>query len=281
MKKKIALSGMAVVAVLSLVGCGGGGSVPTSNNTGTAQYVDSAVAGVNFTCGSQTGVTDDKGTFTFEKGKNCKFTLAGITLKDVPSDELVNHGKIVESNITVATFLQSIDKDGNASNGIQIPKEVEKVLKDTKIKVVPQDDNTLKEVCSELQQRDKGFKGHVKTIEEVHHHLEHTITESTKELIAGKTLYTIDEENDGTYTILKLVVNKDATSMVVTELDDNESKTLKIEVIGNNVKGEDGTSHYITKVTNKYIKGHKDNVNKKFILYFNLSDAKKALKDKK
>ena len=107
-KTSLVISSVAVIA-LSLAGCGGGSgssTTPQTATTGTGYYVDSAVAGVNYTCGSQTGTTDKDGKFTFEKGQDCTFELAGITLKKVPADNLADNTKVVENNVSVARFLQ-------------------------------------------------------------------------------------------------------------------------------------------------------------------------------
>jgi hypothetical protein len=91
-KTSLMVSGVAI-ALLGLSGCGGGsGSSATqqTTTTGTGYYVDSAVIGVDYVCGDQKGKTGAGGEFTFEKGQNCSFTLAGIPLKTVPADNLVD-----------------------------------------------------------------------------------------------------------------------------------------------------------------------------------------------
>jgi len=179
MKKRVLLNGMAIITVLSLVGCGGGGS--GGSTTATGYYVDSAIEGVEYTCGGHTGITDASGAFHFEQGSSCQFSLGDIVLRHTNAEELSNNIKIVEDNIDVARFLQSIDKDGNAENGIQIPKTVKDILKANNIKHVPNDDTTLVQIVSELEQQDAEFHGRVKTHAEAEHHVNQTKEEIKKE----------------------------------------------------------------------------------------------------
>ena len=238
--KKINLIGLSIVSVAVLAGCGGGGNPPkgtnpSGTNTGTGYYVDSAVEGVNYSCGSQTGVTDKDGKFTFEEGKGCTFSIAGIKLREVKKDDLKDGKKVLENDLEVAQFLQSIDSDGDASNGIQIKPEVLKVLNDALKgkKDVPKGDE-LEGVVSEIEQQVPDFKGEVKTKEEVKTHLEKSATQITKELLAGKTFYAYIEDGDHK-ELTTLVINKDATSFtgeVLAGEEKGEKFTEKIEIQG-------------------------------------------------
>ncbi len=105
--KKVLSSGLAVGAVLSLVGCGGGGSNPPAEaavQTGTAYYLDSAVSGVNYKCGSTEGITGANGEFTFEKGQSCTFYLGDIKLREMDKALLADGKKIVEEDTKVAVL---------------------------------------------------------------------------------------------------------------------------------------------------------------------------------
>jgi len=115
-----------------LVGCGGGSGSDTSVSvaTGQAFYVDSAVSGVDYTCGGHTGVTGSKGEFTFESGHSCTFSLEKIKLREVTADKLENGKEIQETNIDVARVLLSLDRDHNPDNGISIDGGIVKSLID-------------------------------------------------------------------------------------------------------------------------------------------------------
>jgi len=179
-KTSLMISGMAIT-LLALTGCGGGSDSSTTQQTtatGTGYYVDSAVAGVNYICGSQTGITDKDGKFIFEQGKDCTFKVAGLILRKVQADNLVDNAKLVENNVTVARFLQSIDTDGNPSNGILITSEtltvLTNVLQTENIDTVPNTTTELETIVSHIEQEDSNFKGHVVTEEEAQNHLQAT-----------------------------------------------------------------------------------------------------------
>lgn len=116
-------------STLFIVGCGGSSSdVGTSVATGQAFYIDSAVSGVDYSCGGQTGVTGSKGEFTFEVGHNCTFSLDKIKLREVAADQLQNGKEIQEKSIDVARVLLSLDSDHNPDNGIQVDSGLVKSL---------------------------------------------------------------------------------------------------------------------------------------------------------
>ena len=258
MKKSILAISIIASSLLLLTGCGSSSS--NDSTTGTGYYVDSAVAGVNYTCGSKTGTTDAAGAFTFEKGKDCTFTAAGIPLKTVSAADLTNQAKIVENNVTVARFLQSIDVDGNASNGIQITDKVLEILtnaiKNKDItKAVPKDTTDLQVVIDQVKQGDHDFKGKVKTIEEAQQHLKSTQGSVVKDLLAGKTFYVVGSE-DGSIEIFKFVVSSDGTQYKQYELD-SQSPTDSDSITYNGDKVAIGTDGGYTIFTQKngYILG--------------------------
>ena len=183
----------AAALVLAMTGCGGGGDgTPASSTTGTGYYLDNAVAGVDYVCGNQSGVTGIDGNFTFEVGKDCTFSLANTVLRKVNAANLINNVKIVENNITVATFLQSIDDDGDLNNGIQISTDVRKALSDAfkteGIKGVPYG-HKLDAIVSKLDQNVTNFGGFVHTEAEAEAHVKNTQTNVVKEMLAGKKFY--------------------------------------------------------------------------------------------
>ena len=126
-----------------------GGGVP-SGSVGTAYYVDSAVKGVDYVCGSQRGTTDEEGAFRFEIGKECTFRLGNIQLRTLKANELSDGSIIIESDPKVAAMLQSLDDDGDPSNGIVIGEEVVKALADRGILSIPESDDDLKTMVDEI-----------------------------------------------------------------------------------------------------------------------------------
>ncbi|HHQ4540323.1 TPA: hypothetical protein ACSP10_001063 [Aeromonas veronii] len=133
MKKNVlALSVVAALSSLALAGCGGGGdgaSTDNGNNSGnggnatkpalTATFIDSAVAGLNYTCGNYSDVTNSQGQFLFNDGDTCTFKLGSIPLGETQvkkGQTLVTPYTIAEKGdkdraIRIAALLQTMDAD--------------------------------------------------------------------------------------------------------------------------------------------------------------------------
>lgn len=113
-------------SMLALSGCGGGDNA--TSDVSTAYFVDSNVGGVNYTCGTQSGVTGADGSFRYQHGQSCTFSI-GATSFTVSADRL-SAGKSItpfdifagddEKVVNLARMLQTLDSDKNATNGIDI-----------------------------------------------------------------------------------------------------------------------------------------------------------------
>jgi len=190
MKKLVV--GSIVTATLLLVGCGGGSSSSNNNDNsgasanantstetqkiGTGYYVDSAVNGVNFKCGSQEGITDENGTFTFESGQNCTFSLGGLKLREVNASSLEDNVSVLEDNTTVAQLLQTLDSDGNASNGIQIPPKAGQIVREELTSLDKPLDRDLLEALHDAikAEMESEYHGRVVDMNETQRHLNQT-----------------------------------------------------------------------------------------------------------
>jgi len=274
--KKTIASSVAVMAVLALNGCGGNND--NGKNADTGYYLDSAVAGVSFKCGTQTGVTGEDGKFTFKKGVKCEFTLAGIPLRTTLPEELEDGVKVVEDDPRVAQLLQSIDSDGDLSNGIQISPDVLKAITDAlkdldKKDELPEGDD-LKEVVKKVKEQVPTAKGYV-PIDEVRDHLKGTQTKVTKELLAGKTFY-FDDKSE----VAHISFNEGATQVTVT--NSKGSKTHNITIDGWTITFDGSDTHdakmeIVKSLPGEYILfGEKGGTRTKK-LYYKQEDAKKEL----
>ncbi|WP_429156566.1 hypothetical protein [Aeromonas veronii] len=146
MKKNVlALSVVAALSSLALAGCGGGGDGASSDNgnnggnggnatkpTLTATFIDSAVVGLNYTCGSYTALTDEQGQFLFNDGDTCAFKLGSIPLGETQvkkGQTMVTPYTIAEKGdkdraIRIAALLQTMDADNDPANGITLKPDV-------------------------------------------------------------------------------------------------------------------------------------------------------------
>jgi len=237
--------------ILGINGCGGGNSsasttpaTPTTNKSvGTGYYVDSAVSGINYKCGSQEGITDANGAFTFEKGKSCAFYLGDIKFRDVASADLVDGAHVVETDVKVAQLLQTLDTDGNPANGITITPEAVKELStavtaDGRDGSLPDTMEELEALSAALEDVD-GYAGHAVSADDAKTHL---ATTQTKELLAGKTFYVVGNDEEG-WEEFEVHFNNDVT--IFTDDEGNED----ITITGNRLIFNDDTDGSYTIVT--------------------------------
>jgi hypothetical protein len=134
-----------------LSACGGGGDdspadagrtlpvpppAPAPGTPAKGRFVDSAVQGLSYACGAATGLTNGSGEFDFLFGQNCVLRVGGIALGSTAGDRVLTPralvaGAIDETHPTVnniARLLQSLDDDGDPSNGIVIADSVRNAL---------------------------------------------------------------------------------------------------------------------------------------------------------
>ena len=175
MKKNIFGITLAMSITLSLTGCAPGISSDGSELStpkGTAFYVDSAVSGVTASCGATVSLTDIDGKFTYEVGESCTFLLGNIWLRD--QNGITDGKMILEDNVDVAQFLQSLDNDNNKENGIEITAVVSDRLALMGITKVPETEDELIDIITQLQQAGIGFGGDFVTKEEAQNHVNQT-----------------------------------------------------------------------------------------------------------
>jgi len=131
---KTFLAGAAVVAILAITGCGGSSSSSSGGGsaTRTAHFVDNAVTGLHYTCGSSsTKTTGEQGVLRCPDGATARFLIGDIELGDavvngntlfITPANLAGDGADENDNtvINISRFLISLDADQDLANGIQI-----------------------------------------------------------------------------------------------------------------------------------------------------------------
>lgn len=237
MKKRIGLFS-AVSASLLIVGCGGGTSTTTQDTSlnadiGTASYQDSAVEGVSYTCGSQSGMTGVNGEFSFEIGKGCTLNIGGVSLRTVGADELTDEGVLWELNIAKAMFLQTLDADNDPSNGITIDANTAAKIGTLNIDSIPSTIAELEDIRIELEA--EGFT----IVEEVS--AEAHLIQSR---LAGEKVYTSIEGH-----IYSFAFSNDFTSYAM-KVDGNSEGVFGISgVDGSFISFENGGGFDILEIT--------------------------------
>ena len=116
-----------IIAFLTLLACGGGGG---SNSLAViqGQFIDSIVSGLRYETTTTSGFTDSQGKFNYRNGETVRFFVGDVFIGEASGQAIITPVELVntaidEKNIQVQNivmFLQSIDDDGDESNGINI-----------------------------------------------------------------------------------------------------------------------------------------------------------------
>lgn len=138
------LNTLIVIVPFFFLGCGGGGNSSgstdnTTNNTNisTATFIDSAVSGIEFETDTQSGVTDANGNFIYRDGEKVTFHIGNLYLgsatpangKVTPLDIIGTENTSEPRVVRMLQTLQSMDSDGDTSNGISISSVLKETLK--------------------------------------------------------------------------------------------------------------------------------------------------------
>lgn len=275
MTKKIVSIGAMIGVMFMFIGCGGGSddAVPTAPTTtapasspiatGIAYYVDSAVSGVNYTCGSQKGITDADGGFTFEVGGRCTFYLDDIILRGVDAALLEDGATVYETNVWIARILQSLDSDGNPDNGITINTAIVQALADAGITELPDTPTEMDEMLQVIKENG----GIVVSEVDAQTHMLTTI-------LVSKTLYQHCKDSDSEW-IATLAFQVNGEVVIIDE--GGEDRNL-YRINGNLVYTiEDGQEkiHTLSEVTTEYI-AFTETSGETTIFYFSKEEAEAA-----
>jgi len=147
---------ISLVLTTLLVSCGGGSSDSSSTPTAiTGSYSDAgAVSGLQYSTATQSGTTDSSGKFLYLPGETVTFSVGSIVIgKAVAAPTLttfdlvgisapltslgipnnIPSSLLFQQAINISTFLQTLDSDGNVSNGISIPSQAIVLAKNTAV----------------------------------------------------------------------------------------------------------------------------------------------------
>jgi len=191
MKTKILASGISLAVALILTGCDSDSSSSTndtqdSSGTLTGRFVDSAVANIDYNTDSgMSGKTDVNGNFEFIEGDKVSFHIGKLKLgeaKPFKNNSVVTPKDLAEDNKTLTLMLQllqSLDEDGNITNGITIPQDVVESLDSLNSEVSIEDLNEsevleLDETLKEKIDKDQDNKIDV-TAQKAHNHFNSTL----------------------------------------------------------------------------------------------------------
>ena len=133
--KKAMFSFFLLASLTTITACSGGSSSTASgvDNTGnsnilTGVFLDAPVGGLNYQTATMSGITDENGTFMYHDGETVAFKVGDLMLGSAPGSEIMTPidlvpGAVDETDPTVTNIcrlLQSLDWDGDLTNGIMI-----------------------------------------------------------------------------------------------------------------------------------------------------------------
>ncbi len=128
-RKKTIFTTFTISALISLlVACGGGGDSTPQTTAGV--FIDSPVEGLRYVSGDINGTTGTNGAFQCQS--TVQFYIGDILLGEATCGEIITPVDLVSGAtdhshptvINIARFLQTLDDDGNPSNGISITATV-------------------------------------------------------------------------------------------------------------------------------------------------------------
>jgi len=142
------------------VSCSGDCSGIVSSGSSTGVFVDSAVAGVTYTTSSGlSGTTNANGQFSYASGDTASFSIGDVSLGSVSAASILTPVEVMGASgtadqqvINLARLLQTLDSDGDPSNGIEITTSTSNSLKGKSLNFnVPVDTFTNDSTIAQIQ----------------------------------------------------------------------------------------------------------------------------------
>jgi len=201
---------LSIAAALALSACGGGGDSDTPTAVVGAQtgvFVDSAVQGLSYeTSSGVKGTTDAQGHFNYNEGDTVTFKIGGVTLGSGKATGTVTPAHIAggeDSNkfTNLLVLLQSLDSDGDPSNGITLPTS----LDGTKIAKVAErlndDPADFTDDSKNAELKQSSPSGAIRSREDARKHYEDTQAKTSDFVDAAAGVWVGYDSNDRSYTL--------------------------------------------------------------------------------
>lgn len=137
--KTLFLSTLCILApVFIIASCDSGSSGGTNETvpvvTSVGVFVDAPVAGLTYTSNSTSGTTNAAGEFNYVKDEEIIFSFGQVQLGGAKGKGVITPMDLMSADHdsevvqAMASFLQSLDKDGDHSNGVQLNSQVASLL---------------------------------------------------------------------------------------------------------------------------------------------------------
>lgn len=175
-----------------LAACGGGSSggsgsetppndPPPSEPDMTGQFVDSPVGGLEYVRsnkGAEVYLTNDEGEFNYQENETVTFKIGQLTLGSTEGNAIISPRNLAQETgaTNVARVLQTLDEDGDPTNGITISAEVRsKAAKAAQSRNIGETTN-LDEISEEITSLASDTSAPLVSAEDAEAHLEETLT---------------------------------------------------------------------------------------------------------
>jgi hypothetical protein len=196
--------------VFILVACGGNGGVGDGPTTRMGKFLDSAVEGLSYVSGNQSGITDVEGNFTFEEGATVQFSIGDIIIGEATAKSIMTPVNLVSGAkdetdptvINISRFLQTLDDDADLNNGITIIELVrnqavgKSINFDQDVTTFENDANVLTIISDFTYLNDAGIRPLI-SIQDCQDHLRNTLLG----IFAGTYSGTFSGNDSGTWTV--------------------------------------------------------------------------------
>lgn len=225
-------------------------AMPTGAGTGV--LMNSPVSGVSYSASSgKKGITNDNGHFDFNYGDTVEFKLGSLTLGKVKGAPVVTPMDLAEGDekklLNLLVLLQSLDADGDASNGITITEAAAAAV-NTAIKL--NNDPEIFASSPELQSalEAAGIVHAVKSVDEARRHF----------MISGVTTLSTQlwvNYNDSTAYVLRVAADDSGEYLLGQATPDDSCDENR--VCGGRTIIQAGVEHGVAKATEFDTRGFK------------------------
>ena len=104
---------------------------PGEKEVYSGQFLDSAVANLDYKTPTREGTTDTSGRFSYQNGESVNFSIGRVVLGETRGQAVVTPVNLIEEGSTatpgvrnITRFLLALDQDGDPDNGINISEAV-------------------------------------------------------------------------------------------------------------------------------------------------------------
>ncbi|MFT5112557.1 MAG: hypothetical protein ACI8P9_001884 [Parasphingorhabdus sp.] len=166
-RKRAANNSLLCLLLLVLSGCGNSetdqadNSEPLEDPILTGVFWDSAVDGLGYSTLSLSGLTQNGGEFQYRSGESITFFIANTVLGQTLGADVITPLQLAQTQsldnpqvINTVRFLQTLDEDANASNGIVINAQTRQQFFDQDIRLDIIDDLTFETTLKALVEND-------------------------------------------------------------------------------------------------------------------------------